>query len=76
MLARPLKDIEVEFLPVYSPSPDEIADAALFAKNVQVLMAEGLDIPATEITYHEYYKEQCRKNGTDINDDDKKSKKG
>ncbi|XP_064639975.1 lysophosphatidylcholine acyltransferase 2-like isoform X2 [Lineus longissimus] len=43
--------MEVEFLPVYNPSDEEIADPKLYAHNVRALMAENLGVPATDHTY-------------------------
>lgn len=41
-------NITVEYLPVYTPSQEERADPALYAENVQKLMAQALGIPATD----------------------------
>ncbi|KAJ8366316.1 hypothetical protein AAFF_G00362820 [Aldrovandia affinis] len=41
-------NITVEYLPVYTPSQAERADPALYADNVQKLMAQALGIPATD----------------------------
>ncbi|KAJ8261570.1 hypothetical protein GJAV_G00155840 [Gymnothorax javanicus] len=41
-------NIIVEYLPVYTPSRVEKADPALYADNVQKLMAQALGIPATD----------------------------
>ncbi|XP_061816840.1 lysophospholipid acyltransferase LPCAT4 [Nerophis lumbriciformis] len=41
-------NITVEFLPVYTPSPEERSDPSLYADNVQKLMADVLRIPATD----------------------------
>lgn len=38
----------VEFLPVYTPSPEERGDPNLYADNVQKLMAKALGVPATD----------------------------
>ncbi|KAK3086372.1 hypothetical protein FSP39_017489 [Pinctada imbricata] len=43
--------IEIEFLPVYSPSEEEIKDPKLFANNVRLKMAECLRIPTTDHTF-------------------------
>uniref|UniRef100_A0A8C5QT64 Lysophosphatidylcholine acyltransferase 4 n=1 Tax=Leptobrachium leishanense TaxID=445787 RepID=A0A8C5QT64_9ANUR len=40
-------NLEIEFLPVYNPSPEERADPALYASNVQKIMAKALGKPAT-----------------------------
>ncbi|KAM9329851.1 lysophospholipid acyltransferase LPCAT4 [Gastrophryne carolinensis] len=41
-------NLEIEFLPVYNPSPEEKADPALYASNLQKIMANALGKPATE----------------------------
>ncbi|KAL6118363.1 lpcat4 [Pungitius sinensis] len=41
-------NVTVEFLPVYSPSPEEKKDPDLYADNVQRLMAKALGLPATD----------------------------
>ncbi|XP_077605517.1 lysophosphatidylcholine acyltransferase 1 [Crocuta crocuta] len=43
--------VEIEFLPVYSPSEDEKKDPALFASNVRRVMAEALGVSVTDYTY-------------------------
>ncbi|XP_074838578.1 lysophospholipid acyltransferase LPCAT4 [Carettochelys insculpta] len=40
--------VEVEFLPVYRPSPEETLDPSLYASNVQRAMARALGMPATD----------------------------
>ena len=40
----------------------------MFAKNVQKLMAEALNIPAMDISYGAYYKEYCNKFNTNFED--------
>ncbi|KAF4522885.1 hypothetical protein B566_EDAN012939 [Ephemera danica] len=42
---------EIEFLPVYHPSPEEQADPKLYANNVRDLMAKALGIPVSDYTY-------------------------
>ena len=64
LLANPFNRVEIEFLPVYNPGPKEIADPELYAKNVQILMGEKLEIPATDMTYAKFYEEYCRKHNT------------
>ncbi|XP_028841285.1 lysophospholipid acyltransferase LPCAT4 [Denticeps clupeoides] len=41
-------NVTVEFLPVYTPSPEEKEDPSLYADNVQKLMAKALMVPATD----------------------------
>ena len=41
-LSQPLTRMEIEFLPVYSPSIQEQSDARLFASNVNELIADKL----------------------------------
>ena len=43
--------VEVEFLPVYTPSEDEKENPKLYAANVRKVMAEALGIPFTDHTY-------------------------
>ncbi|XP_052816886.1 lysophosphatidylcholine acyltransferase 2-like isoform X1 [Mya arenaria] len=44
-------NLEIEFLPVYKPSAEEIADPKLFAKNVRDVVAKALDVPVTDHTF-------------------------
>lgn len=44
---------ELEYLPVYKPSEEEIADSKLFARNVRAVMAKSLKIPVTDHTYED-----------------------
>lgn len=60
LLTRPINQLEIEFLPPYKPSPAERKDPDLFARNVQVLMAKGLGIFPSMLTYHKNYEEYCR----------------
>ena len=62
----------MEFLPVYTPSPEEKAKPELYAKNVQMVMAEALGVPAMDISYAGYYKEYCQKHNTYVEDTKKK----
>jgi len=68
ILANPINRVEVEFLPVYIPNDEEKSNPELYAKNVQVKMAEALGVPATDISYGAAYKEYCKKTGQDIED--------
>ncbi len=43
--------MDVEFLPVYQPSPEESSNPSLYANNVQRVMAQALGIPATECEF-------------------------
>ncbi|XP_012869765.1 PREDICTED: lysophospholipid acyltransferase LPCAT4 [Dipodomys ordii] len=49
--AQPCSFVDVEFLPVYQPSPEESRDPTLYANNVQRVMAQALGIPATECEF-------------------------
>ena len=40
--------MQVHFLPVYHPSPEEQKDAILYANNVRKVMAETLGVRPTE----------------------------
>ena len=52
-LAQPFTRAEIEFLPVYYPSPAEQKDPKLYASNVRDLMAAELKIPTSELTFEE-----------------------
>lgn len=43
--------IEIEYLPIYTPSEEEKSDPALFANNVRRLMAKALQVPLTELSF-------------------------
>ena len=75
LLANPINRVEVEFLPVYNPSPAEISDPELYAKNVQLVMAKNLNVEATDVTYAKYYEEYCRKTNTLLEEQVTKKKK-
>ncbi|ELK08167.1 Lysophosphatidylcholine acyltransferase 1 [Pteropus alecto] len=45
--------VEIEFLPVYSPSEEEKEDPALYASNVRRVMAEALGVPVTDYTFED-----------------------
>ncbi len=45
--------IEIEYLPVYTPSDAEKADPALYAGNVRRLIADKLGVPLSEATFRE-----------------------
>ncbi|XP_037654753.1 lysophosphatidylcholine acyltransferase 1 isoform X3 [Choloepus didactylus] len=47
--------VEIEFLPVYSPSEEERRSPALYASNVRRVMAKALGVPVTDYTF-----EDCR----------------
>jgi lysophosphatidylcholine acyltransferase/lyso-PAF acetyltransferase len=51
--AQPRSRVAVTFLPVYTPSAAERADAELYAANVQRVMAAALDVPTTQYTYED-----------------------
>ena len=52
-LAQPFTRAEIEFLPVYYPSPAEQKDPKLYASNVRDIMAADLKIPTSEMTFEE-----------------------
>nr|XP_019600168.1 PREDICTED: lysophosphatidylcholine acyltransferase 1 isoform X1 [Rhinolophus sinicus] len=45
--------LEIEFLPVYSPSDEERKDPAVYANNVRRVMAEALGVPVTDYTFED-----------------------
>ena len=48
-MCNPCHKVTVEFLPVYKPSPEEQDDPIIFANNVQKVMADSLQIKATDV---------------------------
>ena len=68
LLSNPINRVVVEFLPIYTPNDEEKNNPEVFAKNVQKLMAEALNIPAMDISYGAYYKEYCNKFNTNFED--------
>jgi len=52
-LTQPFSRASLEFLPVYQPSPEEIADPKLFGANVRQAMAKALQVPTSDLTYEE-----------------------
>lgn len=69
LLSRPMNRVEVEFLPVYIPSREEEQNPELYAKNVQLVMADALNVPATDITFTKYYNEYCAKHNSLVSDE-------
>ena len=55
IMATPISNISVEFLPVYHPSSTEQENPRIFAKNVQNLMADKLQ---TEV-FENAFGDQC-----------------
>ncbi|XP_074061359.1 lysophosphatidylcholine acyltransferase 1 [Macrotis lagotis] len=45
--------VEIEFLPVYTPSEEEKKNPALYANNVRCIMAKALGVPVTDYTYED-----------------------
>lgn len=45
--------VEIEFLPVYTPSEEEKRDPALYARNVRGVMAEALGVAVTDYTFED-----------------------
>jgi len=52
-LTQPFSRASLEFLPVYQPSPEEIADPKLFGSNVRQVMAKALQVPTSDLTFEE-----------------------
>ena len=71
LLANPINRVEVEFMPVYYPDPEEKVNPETYAKNVQVSMAKALGVPAMDISYGAYYREYCKQTNTFIDDQKK-----
>lgn len=45
--------IEIEYLPIYTPSEEEKKDPALFASNVRHIMAKALQIPTVDYSFED-----------------------
>lgn len=58
LMANPINHVQLNFLPVYTPSDEEQKDPLLYAKNVQLLMGQHLNIPATDITKHKFFSQK------------------
>ncbi|KAM4630252.1 lysophosphatidylcholine acyltransferase 1 [Polymixia lowei] len=43
--------MEIEYLPIYTPSEEEKSDPALFGNNVRQLMAKALQLPLTDLSF-------------------------
>lgn len=43
--------MEIEYLPIYTPSEEEKKNPALFANNVRKLMAKALELPLTDLSF-------------------------
>ncbi|XP_061672224.1 lysophosphatidylcholine acyltransferase 1 isoform X2 [Syngnathoides biaculeatus] len=52
-LCQPHNSIEIEYLPVYTPSDEEKENPTLFANNVRKIMAEALEVPLTDLTFED-----------------------
>jgi hypothetical protein len=53
-MSHPWTWLQVDFLPVYQPSQEEREEPELLAKNLQQLMADRLNIPASNISHTAY----------------------
>jgi len=72
-----LNRVEIEYLDVYRPSPEERAHPELYAKNVQLALSKALNLPATDLTFTKYYNQYCAMhnliNNADGGDDSKQN---
>ncbi|KAM9838365.1 lysophosphatidylcholine acyltransferase 1 isoform 2-T2 [Aulostomus maculatus] len=50
-LCQPHNPIEIEYLPIYTPSDEEKENPALFANNVRKLMAKALEVPLVDLSF-------------------------
>ncbi|XP_030268873.1 lysophosphatidylcholine acyltransferase 1 [Sparus aurata] len=50
-LCQPHNPMEIEYLPIYTPSDEEKQNPALFANNVRKLMAKALEVPLTDLSF-------------------------
>lgn len=62
IMSNPINSVTLEFLPVYDPSQAEKDNPVLYAQNVQKVMAESLDLPATDIQRAEFVIENKKVN--------------
>ncbi|KAM3595876.1 uncharacterized protein V6R79_004412 [Siganus canaliculatus] len=52
-LCQPHNPLEVEYLPIYTPSDEEKENPALYANNVRKLMAKALELPLTDLSFED-----------------------
>ncbi|XP_057683979.1 lysophosphatidylcholine acyltransferase 1 isoform X2 [Corythoichthys intestinalis] len=52
-LCQPHNAIEIEYLPVYTPSDEEKKNPNLFASNVRKIMAKALEVPITDLSFED-----------------------
>ncbi|TWW65410.1 Lysophosphatidylcholine acyltransferase 1 [Takifugu flavidus] len=45
--------MEIEYLPVYTPSEEEKENPSLFANNVRKVMAKALEVPLTDLSFED-----------------------
>uniref|UniRef100_A0A665UFV5 Lysophosphatidylcholine acyltransferase 1-like n=1 Tax=Echeneis naucrates TaxID=173247 RepID=A0A665UFV5_ECHNA len=50
-LCQPHNPMEIEYLPIYTPSEEEKENPALFASNVRKVMAKALELPLTDLSF-------------------------
>ncbi|XP_051928636.1 lysophosphatidylcholine acyltransferase 1-like [Hippocampus zosterae] len=52
-LCQPHNAMEIEYLPVYTPSDEEKENPTLFASNVRKLMAKALGVPLADLSFED-----------------------
>ncbi|XP_077362661.1 lysophosphatidylcholine acyltransferase 1 [Festucalex cinctus] len=52
-LCQPHNAMEIEYLPVYTPSDEEKENPTLFASNVRKVMAKALEVPLTDLSFED-----------------------
>uniref|UniRef100_A0A8L0DPX9 Lysophosphatidylcholine acyltransferase 1 n=1 Tax=Oncorhynchus mykiss TaxID=8022 RepID=A0A8L0DPX9_ONCMY len=52
--------IEIEYLPLYTPSEEEKNNPALFANNVRHIMAKALELPITDLSFDDCQLSQAK----------------
>ena len=60
-LAQPYTRVELEFLSIYHPNPDEAQDAKLFGMNLRQHMANALKVPTSDLTFAEAKEKYAKK---------------
>ena len=60
-LAQPYTRVELEFLSIYHPNPEEAQDAKLFGMNLRQHMANALKVPTSDLTFAEAKEKYAKK---------------
>ena len=58
-------DVELQYLPPYTPSEEERENPVLFANNVRAVMAEALNVPVCNMTFEDIKQKYSKKKKSD-----------